>query len=423
MVEINADTLSGPTHHFGGLSVGNTASTKNEGILSHPKKAALQGLEKMKLLFELGVPQLIFPPHLRPHTATLKQLGFSGSEQNIIESAYKTHPELLFMCSSSSSMWTANSATVTPSMDALDGKVHITSANLASNLHRAIEVSFTEKVLRAVFSDSRYFTHHQPMPSSFEFFDEGAANHTRFMNGLQLFVYGRSLQSTLRPTKYPARQTKEAQMAIARLHHVPPKKQLFFQQNPAAIDAGVFHNDVISTGYGNLFLYHEDAFVETNKKIKELERHFPEIECYRVTKKELSLEQAVKSYLFNSQIVRTEPNQKLLLICPYECKSLAIVQKLTPRPFDDVLFVDLRQSMMNGGGPACLRLRVEVTQKELNAIHKGVVFSLNLYKALQQVINKWYPDTFSITDLLDSDFRRSCKTSHEKIVSLLQLEL
>ncbi|HXF29677.1 MAG TPA: N-succinylarginine dihydrolase, partial [Chlamydiales bacterium] len=338
-------------------------------------------------------------------------------------SVYKSHPDLLLMCSSSSAMWTANTATITPSKDALDGKVHFTPANLASNLHRAIEVAFSAKVLRCIFADSRYFRHHQPLPSAYEFFDEGAANHTRFSNGLQLFVYGRKADSTIRPTKYPARQTKEAQMAIARLHCLPEEKLLFFQQNPAAIDSGVFHNDVISTGYGKLFLYHEDAFVETSKKIKQLERHFPDIECIQVTKKELSLHQAVTSYLFNSQIIESEPNEKLLLICPTECKQLSFLQKLTPHPFDDILFVDLRQSMMNGGGPACLRLRIEVTDKEMKAIHKGVFFTLQLYKEIQQAINKWYPDTFTITDLLDADFRKSCKVAHEKIVSLLQLEL
>ena len=47
---INFDSIVGPTHNYSGLSLGNLASTTHGKMVSSPKKAALQGLEKMKFL-------------------------------------------------------------------------------------------------------------------------------------------------------------------------------------------------------------------------------------------------------------------------------------------------------------------------------------------------------------------------------------
>ena len=155
MLEVNIDCIAGPTHHFGGLAFGNVASIHSQAMLSHPKKAALQGLEKMKLLFDLGVPQIIFPPHPRPLFSALKALGFEGSPDAIVEKAFKRAPNLLLICSSSSAMWMANAAIITPSIDSEDHKVHITPANLASNLHRSLEVPLTSALLQKVFNNAR----------------------------------------------------------------------------------------------------------------------------------------------------------------------------------------------------------------------------------------------------------------------------
>ena len=86
---MNFDGLIGPTHNYSGLSDGNIASLKNSKQPSNPKKAALQGLKKMKLLMELGFPQGIFLPHERPHLGFLRDKGFKGNDKNIIASAAK----------------------------------------------------------------------------------------------------------------------------------------------------------------------------------------------------------------------------------------------------------------------------------------------------------------------------------------------
>ncbi|MDH5491288.1 MAG: N-succinylarginine dihydrolase, partial [Myxococcales bacterium] len=256
-LEINFDGLVGSTHHYAGLSRGNVASESNEGELSRPREAALQGLRKMRALWDRGVPQGVFPPQERPHLGALRALGFEGSDAEILAKVARSSPGLLQAMSSASAMWAANAATVAPSADTRDGRVHFTPANLQAKLHRSIESEGTSRMLRRIFRDEAHFAHHAPLPGGANLGDEGAANHTRLHPGgaqgwggpgLQLFVYGRryfARPDEPRARRYPARQAREASEAIARLHGLDPAAFILAQQNPEAIDAGVFHNDVI----------------------------------------------------------------------------------------------------------------------------------------------------------------------------------
>lgn len=423
MKEVQIDMLVGPTHFYGGLAFGNVASIEHKEKPSSPKRAALQGLEKMKLLMDLGVEQLVLPPHDRPAFWALRPLGFTGSEQKIIEDAYRICPQLLRQCSSQAAMWTANAATVTSSKDAADKKVHITPANLIANYHRSIEPEYTATVLQAIFSDRRHFVHHAPLPASLDFADEGAANHTAFVSrgkGLNFFVYGRDGGRFL-PKRYPARQTRQAQEAIMRLHGLDPKRVVFAQQNPLAIDAGVFHNDVIAVGHEECFLYHEKAYLNTPKVIDELSAKM-DLDLFVVKEKMLSLQEAVKSYLFNSQIVRTKDNRRVM-ICPQEVQKMKRAKKVAESiPFiDERLYVPLDQSMKNGGGPACLRLRLPLEEKELASIHQGVRLTTELYNALKELIERTYPDSFHPKDLLDPRLRKKCRHIVHSITEVLSL--
>jgi succinylarginine dihydrolase len=420
MKEVNIDTLVGPTHTHGGLAYGNMASQKSKLKRSNPKKAALEGLEKMKLLFELGVFQLVMPPHPRPLVSTLKELGFKN-----LQDAWEINPELLYQCSSSSAMWTANSATVSASCDSADKKVHVTIANLAANFHRSLEAAHTFALFNQIFSDRQHFTIHPPLPSAYEFFDEGAANHTRFCdqngkNGFHLFVYGRSSQSKNQPKIYPARQTLEASMCIARKHKLDPAQVLFIQQNPDVIDLGVFHNDVIATGHENLFLFHEDAYVDTQKLIDTLA-----LDLYIVSRNALSVADAVKSYFFNSQIITS--GKRRIMICPTEVKKVAdayaVACTLIGTCVDEVHYVKINQSMKNGGGPACLRLRLPLTDAELNSIHPGIHFTPKLYEELKAAIQRYYPEDFGLADLLEPKMKKRLKKAYDTIYGLLQLNL
>lgn len=440
--EVNFDGLCGPTHHYGGLAFGNLASTKHALQISNPKAAALQGLEKMKRLMDLGIPQAVLPPHPRPNIPFLHQLGFRGTEHEILQKAYKSAPEIFRAAYSASSMWVANAATVCPSSDSLDGCLHITPANLITHLHRMQEAEFNYSLFKQIFADPKHFVVHAPLPKHLIFADEGAANHNRLCSsygepGLQIFVYGRESlddrdkkKSTL---KFPARQTLEASVAISRLHQLRSENTFFIKQNSIAINNGVFHNDVISTANQNVFLYHSLAFEDSNilKIIKDFFNHqeMSNKKCYliEVTEKDLNLEQCVESYFFNSQIV-TLPDGNMSIIAPIECQEMKaannLIQKLinSDNPIQSVRFVDCRQSMRNGGGPACLRLRVVMNSAEIEACHPGLFLTETLYQQLVAWVNKYYRDRLTEEDLLDPALVQDCRSAGDALFAILALK-
>jgi succinylarginine dihydrolase len=427
--EVNFDGLIGPTHNYSGLSYGNIASTTNHGLVSNPKEAALQGLNKMKFLHDLGLKQGILPPHERPSIATLKSLGFTGSLETILKTAYANHPLLFASVSSSAAMWTANAATVTPSTDSLDGKVHFTAANLCSKFHRSIEAPFTSEPLKTIFNESSLFTHHSPLPANLSFADEGAANHIRFCKsyekpGIHLFVYGREgFHDRSNPRKFPARQTYEASNALSRLHEL--SSVYFVQQSHEAINAGAFHNDVISTGNENLFLYHELSFETKDEIIEEIKNsiNFP-MNFIKVLEKDISLEDAISSYLFNSQLV-TLNNGNMILIAPIQCKTNVNVKRyldnLDKKLISKIHYIDLNQSMLNGGGPACLRLRVVLNEVELKSANQAMMFNDKLYNTLTKWVERHYRDRLTQNELADISLLNETYQALDELTAILNL--
>jgi succinylarginine dihydrolase len=438
--EINLDGIVGPTHSYAGLSYGNIASMSHKASVSNPRAAALQGLEKMKFLFDLGLPQAVLPPHERPHMPTLRALGFAGTDAAILEKVHRTDPTLLAMVSSASAMWTANAATVSPSADSADGKVHFTPANLASTFHRSLETATTRNVLKKIFADRKRFVHHDPLPCGSHFADEGAANHTRLWitdlpgmsRGLQIFTHGRDVSDQdAEPMHFPARQTLQASQAIARLHQTHPMPTLFFKQTPQAIDAGAFHNDVVCVGHRNVLLIHQDAWEVQHVALRQSAEVFQmltnaRLHVIEIGLSEISLAQAIKSYLFNSQVV-TLPDDSIALIAPIECREDKRVRDRIDKiiaaknPINAVHYVDVRQSMNNGGGPACLRLRVVLTDKEQAAMHQGVRFSDALYKSLRGWVEKHYREKLTSGDLGDPKLLEESRTALDELTKLLDL--
>lgn len=435
--EINFDGIVGPTHNYAGLSYGNLASQKSRASASNPKAAALEGLAKMKRLAELGVRQAVLPPHPRPDLAALRRIGFSGTDAQMLEKAAREDPVLLASCYSASAMWTANAATVSPSADTADGRVHFTPANLAGQFHRSLEAPTTAAVLRAIFADPEHFTHHDPLPATVTFGDEGAANWMRLAGlhgapGVEVFVYGRSAldAGVASPRTYPARQTREASAAVARLHGLDAHRALLVQQNPAAIDAGVFHNDVIAVANESVLMYHDAAFVDAERLTRDLAGRCgdgPErLRLIRVEAESIPLADAVQSYLFNSQLV-TLPDDSMALVAPAECLEVPNVRRfLDELPHQgtrirSVHYVEVRQSMRNGGGPACLRLRVVLTDDEMAAMHPGVLFTDALHAELRAWIERHYRDTLAPADLADPRLMEESRTALEHLMQILQL--
>jgi succinylarginine dihydrolase len=409
--EANFDGIVGPTHNYAGLSYGNVASQRNEGAVSHPRAAALQGLAKMSFVASLGIEQGYLPPHERPHLPTLRRLGFHGSDAAVLAEVAKADPTLLARVSSASPMWTANAATVAPSRDAADGRVHFTPANLRAMFHRSIEPAVTARVLAATFPDANRFTHHEPLPAAELLGDEGAANHTRFDGpdgkGVHLFVYGRSEREPDAPRRYPARQTLNASEAVARLHGLDPSRTVFARQRADSIDAGVFHNDVIAVGAGRTLLTHEHAFAEREKTLAELRERIPGLVVVEVRMAEVPVETAVRTYLFNSQLLE-RPDGRLALVLPVESREDPAVASVVDRivsdpanPIAEAHFLDVRESMRNGGGPACLRLRVPLEDAELAAVNPGSRFSPGQHATLEDWVRRRYREDLRAADLAD----------------------
>lgn len=436
--EVNFDGLVGPTHNYAGLSYGNVASQKYGHASSNPKQAALQGLAKMNRLADLGVKQAVLPPHDRPDIQMLRRLGFHGSDASVLAKAHRESPALLAAVCSASSMWAANAATVSPSADTHDHRVHVTPANLTSHLHRSLESATTGAVLRRIFANEESFAHHQPLPNGTHLGDEGAANHTRLCRahhepGIEVFAYGKVALDTRAPgpTKFPARQSREASEAVAHLHQLNPDQVVFAQQNPVAIDAGVFHNDVIAVGNRNVLLYHHDAFINTPRVIDQIQQKYArtcgnDLICIVITADRLSLPDTVSTYLFNSQLVNL-PDGSMALICPAQCQehpqaSSVIGQVVADdNPVNSVHYVDVHQSMQNGGGPACLRLRVVLTESQIAVAHKGVFFTEALHHQLAAWVEQHYRDRLSPDDLADPHLLEECRAALDELSRILGL--
>ena len=434
-VEANFDGLVGPTHNYAGLSRGNEASIRHGGQVANPREAALQGLEKMEALWELGFVQGVLPPHERPDIATLRQLGFTGSDDRVLSDAARHAPAILTSCCSASSMWTANAATVSPSVDCMDGKVHFTPANLVSKFHRSLEHQVTGKILKATFNNPDHFVHHPALPASDYFADEGAANHTRFCRdygepGVALFVYGKESfrqQSTF--GKYPARQSLEASQAIARAHRLNTKKVVYARQNPKVIDQGVFHNDVIAVGNRNLLLCHSEAFVDQASAYQDLNKacEAHPLHIIEVNRQQVSVQQAVNSYLFNSQLLSLQDGSTMIIV-PAECQKEPVVWNYLQNlladdryPISKLNVFDLRQSMHNGGGPACLRLRVVLNDQELTATNPHCLINAARLTTLRQWVNKHYRDRLLPEDLADPMLLNESRTALDQLTDILQL--
>jgi succinylarginine dihydrolase len=410
LVEINFDGIVGPTHNFAGLSLGNLAATAHAGHASYPRAAALQGLAKMRANMRLGLAQGIFMPLPRPNPAWLEALAADAT----------TDPALIAGAWSASAMWAANAATVSPAPDAADGRCHLTVANLVTMPHRAHEWPDTLKQLWLAFADERHFAVHPAVPPCFG--DEGAANHMRLASahdhpGLEIFVYGK------RGGSFPARQHEEASRLVARRHRLDPARVLFFEQNPEAIAAGAFHNDVVAVANERVLFAHEQAFADPARLHAAIAERFPEVEFVTAPASAVTLDEAVRSYLFNAQLV-TLPAGEMALIVPTEAWDSAPVRQwldgmlASNGPIRSVVPVDVRQSMANGGGPACLRLRVVADPATIDPR-----FLLDEAKAdtIERTIGERWPEQIDPADLGRESLSGTVTAAREALLAAVNL--
>lgn len=434
MQEWQFDGLVGPTHNYAGLAYGNVASAKNAGAVSNPKQAALQGLEKMRFVRGLGMRQAFLPPHYRPMISSLQQIGFAGGIDSVLGQAYRTAPAMLASVFSSAFMWTANAGTITPATDAADGRLHITPANLLSNYHRSLEGESATWHLRHIFADPTHFMVHDPLPATSRFSDEGAANHMRVCGsghahaGVHVYVYGAGGDAPMPTRNFPARQQREAFEAVARAHGVKADCSIFVQQSPEAIDAGVFHNDVIAMNTTRLMVAHEKAFVPGAGVAEQVARRMGGIDFVyeEIAESELPLVDAVKSYFFNSQVLEL-PDGRIVIVAPGEAQKNDAARRTLERlsssngPVAAVYYLDVRESMRNGGGPACLRLRVALNGEQAAAMHQGIVFTDEKHAQLTDWVQRHYRDRLALEDLRDPAFVTELNVAYEALERLIGL--
>ncbi len=410
LTEINFDGIIGPSHNYAGLSLGNLASAGHAGETSYPRAAALQGLAKMRHNLALGLAQGFLLPLPRPNPVFLSAIAANGSED----------PRLRAAAWSASAMWTANAATVSPASDTGDGRCHLTGANLVTMPHRGQEWPDTVRQLRLAFADRAHFAVHDAVPPSFG--DEGAANHMRMCAkhdeaGLELFVYAKSGGA------FPARQHEQASRVVARRHGLDPARVLFIEQSPAAIAAGAFHNDVVAVANERVLFSHEHAFADPNTTYMAIRAALPVAEIVVVPAAEVSLAEAIASYLFNAQLL-TLPDGAMALVIPLEAwehkrvRAWLDTMLATNGPIRQVLPVDVRQSMANGGGPACLRLRVVADPTTVDPR-----FLLDEEKAsrIEGVIAQHWPEQISPADLGNTEL--TAQVIGARIALLDELEL
>jgi len=421
--EINFDGLIGPSHNFAGLSPGNLAATMHAGETAYPRRAALQGVAKMRMMLGLGLGQGFFLPQERPDVAWLRRFGFTGTLAQVCARAWSEEPLLFVQAISASAMWAANAATVSPAPDTADGRVHFTPANLATMAHRSHEWVETLLQLRRIFADDRHFMVHEPVPARFG--DEGAANFMRIAApvdgpGIEMMVYGEP------GGPFPARQSVEACRAIFRKHGVADG--LVIQQSPEAIAAGAFHNDVVAVAHENILFAHEQAFADKAALHAALAARCPDLVIIEVPAREVSLKDAIASYLFNSQLV-TLPDGSRALIVPVECAETPSVKGWLDAnigangPIHAVHFVNVRESMHNGGGPACLRLRVLLSAEAERAVHPAHLLDEQGADRLEALISACWPETLSPADLALPESWEAFEAARTALVEALDVPL
>ncbi|MXO90781.1 N-succinylarginine dihydrolase [Pontixanthobacter aquaemixtae] len=409
IVEINFDGLVGPSHNYAGLSLGNLAATKSAGNTSYPRAAALQGLEKVQANRARGLQQGFLLPLPRPNSKFLSAIAADDT----------TDKALIAAAWSASSMWTANAATVSPAADTADGKCHLTPANLVTMPHRGQEWTDTQAQLKVAFANGDHFAVHDAIPASFG--DEGAANHMRFCSGhdapgVEAFVYGRT------GGKFPARQHEQASRAVARMHGLEPDRTVFIEQNPEAIAAGAFHNDVVAVANEKVLFTHDQAFADQQGAYDAIRAKFPQLQVVEVPASAVSLSEAITTYLFNSQLL-TLPDGAMELIAPLEAKTDAVQSWAAAniggnQPIRAINFVDVRQSMANGGGPACLRLRVVADPATVDPR-----FLLDDAKAemIGNVISEHWPETIETAKVGDEALAKRVIAARHALLTALEL--
>jgi succinylarginine dihydrolase len=295
--------------------------------------------------------------------------------------------------------------------------------------HRSIEAPATERVLARIFADAAHFVVHPPLPGGVQFSDEGAANHTRLFTdegAVELFAWGRQGFGESPTRRFPARQTREASLAVARRHGLR-ELGLLWQQDPAGIDAGSFHTDVLASGNGSFMMFHPQAFLQLPELLDELRARLGHTFSFVVAgEDELPVSDAIAAYPFNSQVLSRDDGS-MTIVAPYESRENPKVRRFLDRvvdeanPVEAIDYIDVNASMNNGGGPACLRLRVPLSDAERAALGGRVIADESLLSELEAWVERHYRDRLTFADLGDAALLTEVETALDELSQILEL--
>ena len=118
----------------------------------------------------------------------------------------------------------------------------------------------------------------------------------------------------------------------------------------------------------------------------------------------------------------------MVLLAPQECQTSESVQSFFSKLLEDknqpirkIIYQDLQESMQNGGGPACLRLRIVLNKNELAEMHQPVLLTDSLYQKLVQWVEKHYRDHLTPDDLADPQLLQEGRQALDELSQILQL--
>ena len=137
----------------------------------------------------------------------------------------------------------------------------------------------------------------------------------------------------------------------------------------------------------------------------------------------ISLADAIRSYLFNAQLV-TLPSGEMALILPAEARDTPSVWNWLERhvagngPIRRLAIVDVRQSMANGGGPACLRLRVVADPSHVDP--RFLVDSAKLDR-IAAVIETHWPERIAQDQIGDSALIARIEQARHALLEMLDI--
>ena len=115
------------------------------------------------------------------------------------------------------------------------------------------------------------------------------------------------------------------------------------------------------------------------------------------------------------------------MVVPAECESNVAVKRyldglvVNGQCIDKVVYYDLGQSMSNGGGPACLRLRVVMSSEQIQQMDAIVFLDEALIGDLEAWVNTHYRDKISPADLADPSLLAESRQALDELTSILRI--